>query len=292
MAATGSTQVEALEEGRAFAELAGWRVVAVRGTDARRWLHDLVTADVARLGAGEARRSLLLTPTGRIRADLHVMTETDSFLLLQPADQPAPIGEILKPYVLSSDVELRDLSDRKTLFAVLGGSAAEDGAEGLVSSPSVLGPGHNVVVSAGDAARRLRSRLTARGLEEASPTALETWRIRRGVPRMEADFGQDSLPAEAGLEGVIDFTKGCFLGQESVAKVRNLGHPPRVLIAVRSEGAVAEGALVVADGSPVGEITSVAAADGQADAIARVRWDAADAALSTATGPLLVRRIR
>ena len=59
--------------------------------------------------------------------------------------------------------------------------------------------------------------------------AYELWRIARGDPRMGVDFEAGSLPAESGLERLIDMTKGCFLGQESVAKIRNLGHPPTVL---------------------------------------------------------------
>ena len=65
--------------------------------------------------------------------------------------------------------------------------------------------------------------------------AFEIWRIGRGDPRMGVDFEAGALPAEAGLERLIDVTKGCFLGQESVAKVRNLGHPPTVLRHLRCD---------------------------------------------------------
>jgi folate-binding protein YgfZ len=107
---------------------------------------------------------------------------------------------------------------------------------------------------------------------------------------MGSDFGPDALPAEAGLEDTIDFTKGCFLGQESVAKVRNLGHPPRVLRLVRSRTPILPGAPVLADDQQVGEVTSAAAAEGGTDAIVRVRWDAASGGLSTEAGPLSLRR--
>ena len=69
--------------------LSGWRMIAVRGADAGAWLHDLVTADVEGLAAGQSRRSLLLTPTGRIRADFHVARIDDNtFFLLQAGEQP------------------------------------------------------------------------------------------------------------------------------------------------------------------------------------------------------------
>jgi folate-binding protein YgfZ len=286
--ATGSTHVD--EAGGAFAELSGWRVIAVRGSGAAAWLHDLVTADVEGLSVGQSRRSLLLTPTGRIRADFHVARSDGSFLLLQAEGQPEAVDAILAPYVLSSDVELADRSEGSAIVAILGGAAAEDDDHALVLAPSVLGRGHDVILPAGDPAARLRARLRERGAVEVSAKDLETWRIHRGIARMGSDFGPDALPAEAGLEDTIDFTKGCFLGQESVAKVRNLGHPPRVLRLVRSRTPIVPGAPVLADDQQVGEVTSAAAADGGTAAIVRVRWDAASEALSTEAGPLSLRR--
>jgi len=278
-------QLEALEREHAFAELRGWRLLGVRGADAGAWLHDLVTADVRTLEPGAARRSLVLSPTGRVRADLHVAFQDDGFLLLQDPIQPEPVEAILAPYVLSSDVELIDVSRRLTAFAVLGGHAAEDGA--TVWSPSPLGVGAGVVVDAGEPARRLRAALAA-DLIEALPEALERWRIRRGIPRMGADFATDALPAEAGLEGAIDFTKGCFLGQESVAKVRNLGHPLRAILSVRSGTRLAVGMPVRSGDVTVGEVTSVAEDDASLG-IVRVRWGAAGGALVTPAGPLSLR---
>lgn len=282
---TQRLELDALGSERAFAELAGWRLLSVGGSDARAWLHDLVTADVASLEPGTARRSLVLSPTGRIRADLHVTVHGDGFLLLQAPDQPDAAETILAPYVLSSNVELVDASSGLAAFAVLGGFAAEDGAS--VWTPSPLGVGAGVVVAAGEPARRLH-RALAVDLVEAHPEALEAWRIHRGIARMGADFGTDSLPSEAGLEGTIDFTKGCFLGQESVAKVRNLGHPPRAILAVRSGSPLEAGMPVLAGDRAVGEVTSVAA-DDPGLGIVRVRWEAAGGRLATAVAPLSLR---
>ena len=263
----------------------------MRGADAGTWLHDLVTADVEGLEPGQSRRSLLLTPTGRIRADFHVARlDNASYLLLQASEQPEAIDTILMPYVLSSDVDLENRTERSVIVAVLGGSAAEDGDAGLVLAPSVLGSGHDVVVPSGQPLGVIRARLTQRGLIEVTSTDIETWRIHRGVPRMGADFGPDALPAEVGLEDTIDFTKGCYLGQESVAKVRNLGHPPRILVPVRSATAILPGAPVLANGVAVGEVTSAAERNGETRAIVRIRWDAASEPLSTGAGALSLRR--
>jgi folate-binding protein YgfZ len=216
---------------------------------------------------------------------VQVVARRDGFLLVQDGDQPDPVDTILDPYVLSSDVELDDVSGRYVAFAVLGGEAAEDG-DAWTPSPVEVGAG--LLAATGEPARRLRAGFRADGLTEAFPAALERWRIRRGVPRMGVDLGTDALPAEAGLDSAIDFTKGCFLGQESVAKVRNLGHPPRAVLPVRSERALRVGMPVEADGATVGEVTSVAD-DDPTLAIARVRWQAAGARLRTTSGPLSLR---
>ena len=88
--------------------LEGWGLTEVRGADAEGWLNDLVTAAIDRLAEGEALRSFLLSPTGRIRADVFVLRSRagDGFLLLQGPGQPDAIADLLAPYVLSSEVEL------------------------------------------------------------------------------------------------------------------------------------------------------------------------------------------
>lgn len=276
----------ALQEERAFADRSTYRKLEVAGPEARTWLHDLLTADVLGLGEGRARRSLLLSATGRIRADVHVVPRDESVLLLQDPAQPAAIGDLLAPYVLSSAVSLHDRSDELSLYCVLGAAANRVGWPG--TRPSVLGEGEDLLTPA-DGAARLESMMMNKQLTEVGSEALETWRIRRGVARFPIDLREDSVPAEAGLDHLIDVGKGCFLGQESVAKIRNLGHPPRVIRALHTDADVRAGAEVVADRVTVGSITSAAPAAGSGTAcLASVSWAAAEAGLTTADGAPLV----
>jgi folate-binding protein YgfZ len=127
-------------------------------------------------------------------------------------------------------------------------------------------------------------------LPRGDADAIERWRVEAGVPLYGVDFDAGALPADAALESAIDFTKGCFLGQESVAKVRNLGHPQAALVALRAVADVRRGDGVYADGTEVGTITSAAVAKGGTIVLARVRWDASREALSLATGTPLERR--
>jgi folate-binding Fe-S cluster repair protein YgfZ len=99
-------QIEALDAGSAVLDFGAWTATEVRGADAEGWLNDLVTASVEDLEPGTTVRSLLLGPTGRVRAEFHVARSADGFLLLQGPGQPEPIGTLLDPYVLSSEVEL------------------------------------------------------------------------------------------------------------------------------------------------------------------------------------------
>jgi tRNA-modifying protein YgfZ len=253
--------VDALEDGRGFVDRSEDRALIVRGPDARGWLGDLVTADVATLRPGTSRRSLLLTPTGRIRADLWIaQLDDDGFVVLQAADQPDPIGDLLRPYVLSSAIRLEDATDA---LCVLVFPAREE----IVTFP------RREVGS-------VRRTMAERGTVLVDEGSYEVWRVGRGDPRMGADFEAGALPAETGLERLIDVAKGCFLGQESVAKVRNLGHPPTVLRHLRSGTVIAPGAPVLAAGEDVGRVTSAAAGRrGGSVLIARVDWRAADAGL-------------
>ncbi|HET7929110.1 MAG TPA: hypothetical protein VFM40_06105, partial [Actinomycetota bacterium] len=176
--------------------------------------------------------------------------------------QPETVADLLAPYVLSSDVDL---------------APADPG--GLLVRPR---PGleWKAAWEAGDD-----------GSVAAGPEALEAWRIRHGFARFPVDLDADSLPAEAGLdvEPVIDRSKGCYLGQESVARVRNLGHPPRLVVGVGAEVPLRPGMPVRSRGDRVGTVTSVEPRAGSS-AMVRIRWDARDSELTAEGGIALERR--
>jgi tRNA-modifying protein YgfZ len=258
-AVTVREEIEALEAGRGVLDLDGWGATEVRGADAERWLNDLVTASTEDLPAGETVRSLLLGPTGRIRADLQMARKDGGFLLLQGPRQPEPIRGLLDPYVLSSNVQL-----------------ALARPSGLALSPRP-GPRWRFSEDGPDGVRVGRQ-------------AFEAWRVRHAIPAFPRDVDIDSFPSEAGLdeEPVVDRSKGCYLGQESVARIRNLGHPPRLVVAVEASGSVHIGDRVFSPEAEAGIVTSVDP-DGPA-AMVRIRWDARDFELETGDGIGLRRR--
>jgi folate-binding protein YgfZ len=237
-------------------DLNEWRRVHVTGSDAFEWLQDLVSAAVPRdqEDIPYARRSLLLTPTGRIRAEFHIVYVHDGFLLIQDPVQPKPVDELLAPYVLSSDVALAPLENNP--YAILEGEGVVTPIGWTMVEPD-------------------------RGL---SVDEFDEWRVHEGLPRFGVDLDEDSLPQEAGWERFIDFTKGCFMGQEAMAKIRNMnGHPTRLIRALRADESVQDGERLFAEGQEVGVVTSAA----DTDVMVRVRWDARNEALVTEGGAAL-----
>jgi tRNA-modifying protein YgfZ len=280
-------EADALDRGRAYVELTSLRLTRVEGGDAGGWLGDLLTSDVASLESGHLQRSLLLRPTGGIRADLTLAFDGGGFLLAQDASQPEPVARMLGPYVLSSNVVIvDDITRDVTWFALPGGAWSDAVALGVALPyvPSTLGGGFDLIVGSGRA-DDVREALRARGTARVGAAAAEIRRIRRGDPRMETDFEAGALPQEAGLDAAVDADKGCFLGQESVARVRNLGHARTVLRHVACVAALAAGDDVVAGGEPAGVVTSAApASEGGTVALVRLRWDAGEGPWATTDG--------
>lgn len=273
--------LRALREGRAAVDLAAWRKVLVSGPEAEPWLNDLASADLAGLEPGEARRSLLLSPTGHLRADFTAARLDEGFLLVQDHRQPEPVDRLLAPYVLSAEVRLEDRTADLRLVALPAEPppAVRPPPGWRPYRPSCLGGGLDLVGDAGAPPPPIPE-----GWVRASLDDLETWRIERGLPRFPADLGPTSLPHEAGLDGSIAYAKGCFLGQEAAARVRNLGHPPFVVLALRADGPAAPGEAVMGDGRAVGEVTSAVPLGEGTALLARVRWAARGLPLSTASG--------
>ena len=269
---------------QAFADLSSWRKVGVQGADALAWLGDLVSADIADLSPGRSRRSLLLSPTGRVRAEFTVAALAEGYLLLQDPLQPHDLDDVLEPYVLSSAVTLEDRTNGLALISIPDQALAHvSGTNGLrTSSPSCIGAGIDLLAPA-DGHDALVSTLS-RHLRPAASADVESWRISAAISRFGVDATSDDLPQEGGLEGAVAFDKGCYLGQEAVARARNLGHPRRLLLALQAGGPVAAGEPVLIGGLEAGRVTSASTAEGSTLVLARVSWPARQGPFRTASG--------
>ena len=225
----------------------------VEGADAERFLQGLLSSDVASLAVGSDARSLLLDVTGHVTADLRVArTAPEEFTLVTGAREGADLVAALETYLFSEDVTilgpepspavtLLDASDRP----------APTGADLIVAGDV---PGTWEVL--GSSVATLAGGL---GAELTTPDALEPARIAAGIGRFGTDFTPANLVHEAGLENLaVSFDKGCFLGQETVARVQYRGQVNRRLVGIALPSPVPAGASVVRDEKVVGTLTSTA----------------------------------
>ena len=302
MAAISPDDLQALASGQGFVDLASWRKVSVSGEEAISWLDRLVSADLSDLSPNLARRTLLLSPTGRVRAEFTVAVPGGPVVLLQDPAQPEPVHELLRPYVLSADVVVEDRTDELALLSFPGREDAPDAPGAARSAPSCVGRGSDLISPTEDR-RSLLGSLEER-FRRVDDDVLQAWRVLAGIPRVGVDVGPEDLPPEAALDEAVSYDKGCFLGQEAVAKLRNLGHPRRVLVALESEAAVAVGdpvlvdggggatgaevgADVAVDGARAGRVTSAADVAGRIVVLASIRWVARDGPFRTERGARL-----
>jgi folate-binding protein YgfZ len=256
----------------------------VAGRDRVRYLHNMLTNDIRSLQPGTGCYAALLTHQGRMESDLFVYAGAEELWLECPPAGTDRLQATLRKFVVADQVEIEDVSAGTALLSVQGpGSAAIlrgiSGSGGLGSEPlahctvdGASGPwrlvrrdrtgagGFDVWLPSDDAAV-LWERWTADGGERpCGHSALNWLRTEAGIPWYGPDMDDTSLPMEFGLDSALNFKKGCYRGQEIVARVTFRGNLDRRLggISVQSEVPPARGAEVRAEGNKVGSVTSSA----------------------------------
>jgi folate-binding protein YgfZ len=287
---SAAEEVRATRRSAGVFRLESRALLEVRGSDRVRFLQGQLSNDVARLDASRPEsgcHALVLTREGRIVAELHVVARPDAFWLETDAAAAASAIARLEKFVIADDVVIADRSAAFARFAIEGPRAPEL-IEAVAGAPLALPDdgavvaqigGAEVVIAAfgwsGEAARQifassedaaridaaLRAAAVAHAAVFASEAALEVLRIEAGVPRFGAELGEHALPAELRLEDhAISFTKGCYTGQEVIARMHSRGRVGHLLVGLALEGDAlpAIGAAIEAGGSRVGEVTSAA----------------------------------
>jgi folate-binding protein YgfZ len=271
-------------------------VLRVTGTDAAAFLQGQLSQDLDALPAriGSSADALLLQPAGKVDALLRVTRWTEgAFLLDVDAGWGEAVSTRLRRFLLRMDVAIEPLPWR--CLALRGPRAHEVDTGSLPLTADWPGwPGVDVL---GDPPPR------PEGVPEASPEDYEAARIEAGVPRMGAELDERTIPAEAGVvERAVSFTKGCFVGQELVARIDSRGgNVPRRLrgLVVAGDEVPPAGATVVARDREVGRVTSGARSPArgpvalaylgravEVPAPVVVRWEGAEAAAEARALPL------
>ena len=254
-------------------------VLRVAGADRISFLHRLLTCDVKSLPVGGAAAGLFLTAKGKVVADFVLAVLPDRVELIAPIEGIQGLQQGLSKFVIADDVVIEQPAERSVLSAL--GPSAEQvlarmllghvpshaafetdalGAPLLVVRRTRAGlPGVDLVTDR-ELARHIRhAALDAARDEGGGPLfglGLEALRVENGVPALGAEFGAETLPQEAGLGALVSFTKGCFLGQEPVARLETQGHTNRGLAGLLPESLPAPGDPVFAGGKEVGRVTS------------------------------------
>ena len=253
----------ALAAGEAVVSLADRGVVTVTGPDRLRWLDSLTSQSLTGLRPGESAETLQLDPTGRVEFAIRLVDDGETAWLLVDGDQAAPLLAWLLKMRFMLQVEIEDASTRYMTIGSLGLPVTN--ATVVWNDPwsSVQRGGHQY--SGRDAYDWSYSEsLVPAELVETQPAAgtlaLEALRIAAWRPRLATEVDERSIPHELDwLRSAVHLSKGCYRGQETVAKVHNLGHPPRRLVMLHLDGVTPEiGTPVQSADAEVGFITSAA----------------------------------
>ena len=274
---TLADQYRALREGCGLADLSSAGRLEILGADRLRFLNAYVTCDVKNLAPGEGAYGFFTNPKGGILSDAVVMALEDRLWLQVGAGQGEAVASHLKKYILADRVEVRGLEDM-TPLALLGPGAMEalGGAElppagdwrhrrSMVHGTEVelqragrMGAeAWALWVSASIAGPLSEQLLEIPGVEPVDSAALEILRVEAGIPRFGRDFGADNFPQETGAEEAVSYTKGCYLGQEVVARIHYRGGVQKTLRGLVFETAPAPGTPLLFEGREVGTVTTV-----------------------------------
>jgi folate-binding protein YgfZ len=253
----------------AIVDLSDRDVVTVTGPDRLSWLDSLLSQSLARLAPGESAEALLLDPSGRIEYVARIVDDGETTWLLMDAGTGAGLAAFLDRMRFMLRVEV---ADRSADFATIG--TLGEPVAGTVTWrdpwPAVVAGGHQyaAVAEHPGAAWTYTETLVPRGevvveREAAGILALEALRIAAWRPRAATELDATAIPHEFDwIRSAVHLAKGCYRGQETVAKVHNLGHPPRRLVLLHLDGsqniAVTAGDEVLDGDKPVGRVTAAA----------------------------------
>jgi tRNA-modifying protein YgfZ len=276
-------EYEALTRGVGVAELPGRTILAVTGSDREQILQSFTTNDVKKLSVGSGCEAFVTSTQGKTLGHVLIFCETDQHVIDTTPEQASTLIAHFDRYVITEDVQFSDRTAQLCDLLVAGLKAAtvlktlsgvDPPVQLLAHSPATLadrevtirrvefaGPmSYFVQVAAADAAAIAASLCTA-GAILCGPEVVESARLEAGIPLFGLDITPDHLPQEVARDArAISFTKGCYLGQETVARIDALGHVNRLLVGLKFAGQdVPTGGMELLAGEHhVGHVTSAA----------------------------------
>jgi len=230
----------------------------VRGSEAADFLQGQVSNDVEALEPGSGCYATVLSHKGKLRTDLRILRAEDSFWLDTEPIGHAVLEHMLRTYSLGRDVQFEDLTESRALFSLVGPAARErlDAAPPAEEHAFVSGE-HGVYVATPFGVDVIAPTGTTLDVEPVSEEVAECLRIEAGRPRLGYDMDADTIPQEAGInERAVSFTKGCYVGQETVARLHYRGKPNRHLRGLRLSEPAERGTEIMLGEKVVGRLGS------------------------------------
>ncbi|MFL5850610.1 MAG: YgfZ/GcvT domain-containing protein [Solirubrobacteraceae bacterium] len=268
------TEQEILRTGCGLLDRSERGKLALTGPEAKAFLHGQVTNDVEGLQPGEGCYAAFLSHKGKMQGDLRVLNTGDELWVDTERPTLQPLFTMINRYKLGSDLELHKRTLQQGLLSLIGPHArtiagAEDlperehaNAAGEIDGIPLLMVATDVgvdLVCDAERTEELAEALRARGAGDVSDDAAEALRVERGRPRFGLDMDESTIPQEAGLnERAVSFTKGCYVGQETVARLHYRGKANRQLRGLRLSGPAEPGAELRLGEKVVGRVGTVA----------------------------------
>jgi folate-binding protein YgfZ len=255
-------QYQALRRGAGFVELARWSSVTFTGADRQPFLNSFCTNDVKRLAPGQRCEAFVTNVKGKTIGYGLIDCRPDELVFITVPGQAAPLIAHFERYIIRDDVQLRDTSAERAYFYIGGPLPQDVTAATQRIEWDLLGTNAGALLeSATEGVAPLREWLRGQNLAPCGMAACDALRIEAGMPRFGLDFDDGNFPQEVGRDRqAVSFTKGCYLGQETVARIDALGHVNQRLVGVRFfNREVPERGLVLSRaGKNVGRVTSAA----------------------------------
>lgn len=249
-------QYRALREAAGMLERDGRRLLVVGGADAAEYLQGQLTNDVEALTPGTGCYAALLDRKGRMQGDMRVLRTDAGFLIDTEAVAGDAVVRHLSMYKVGRDVSIEDASDARAIVSVIGPAAAEvalggprgpehahrQASVGKIAGLAVATDlGVDLVAGTTDV-EALKRELRDAGAEPVGEPAAEILRVEGGRPRFGHEMTTATIPEEAGInERAVSFSKGCYIGQETVARLHYKGKPNRRLRGLRLAAPAADG---------------------------------------------------
>jgi folate-binding protein YgfZ len=233
---------QSLRHGAAWLDLSARGRILARGRDRARLLHAITTNEVKKLTPGAGCYAFLLTPQGRIQADLNLLCFADHLLIDTEPETREKVHQHIRRYIIADQVELEDVSAATASIGLEGPGTADllaslgapvpapayahlPWGDRTIAALTATGqPGVRIFCPSPEDAAALAVQLEAAGARPATADDARAVRIENGLPRYGEDIRETSLPQETQQMHAVVFTKGCYIGQEIVERIRAMGH--------------------------------------------------------------------